>query len=172
MQSDANWCMSMQASQCNARGTTTRGRRQMRDNVKGADICLGRIQRQIIFQYYARLAWWYYMVLCRGLNVSLSFNIQSAVSCPPILWQAKVAITCSLPIDQTKQTKPNQVDGLTLLDQAGQAALQFCQPEDALSFIANATAGTFNQRGMCAHIYYSCLQSAALECKLSIILKV
>ena len=67
---------------------------------------------------------------------------------------------------------PNQVDGLTLLDQAGQAALQFCQPEDALSFIANATAGTFNQRGMCAHIYYSCLKSAALECKLSIILKV
>ena len=56
MQSDANWCMSMQASQCNARGTTTGGMRQMRDNVKGADICLGRIQRQIIFQYYARLA--------------------------------------------------------------------------------------------------------------------
>ena len=32
------------------------GMRQMRDNVKGADICLDRIQRQIIFQYYARLA--------------------------------------------------------------------------------------------------------------------
>ena len=105
MQINANWCMPMQASQCNARGTTTRGRRQMRDNVKGADICLGRIQRQITFQYYARLAWWYYMVLCRGLNVSLSFNIQSAVSCPPILWQAKVAITCSLPIDHQCQTK-------------------------------------------------------------------
>ena len=115
------------------------------------------------------LAWWYYMVLCRGLNVSLSFNIQSAVSCPPILWQAKVAITCSLPIDHQCQTK---LMDYTLLDQAGQAALQFCQPEDVLSFIANATAGTFNQRGMCAHIYYSCLQSAALECKLSIILKV
>ena len=128
-----------------------------------------------------------------GFNVRLPLNIMP-VSCMMVLYGIVPWFECQLIIQYPERgllpsnlvtgqgsyhllspywpPVPNQVDGLTLLDQAGQAALQFCQPEDALSFIANATAGTFNQRGMCAHIYYSCLKSAALECKLSIILKV
>ena len=98
----------MQAKQSNARWVHTGGKRQLRDNVKGAVIRLGWIQRQIIFQYYAGLVCMmpYHMPYCvPWFECQLIIQYpEAAVSCPPILWQAKVAITCSLPIAHLSQS--------------------------------------------------------------------
>ena len=93
VQSRASKCNSMQ---CGHSG----GRRQMRDNVKGADMWPGP-------GFNVRLS--FNIMPCSalrcGMNVSLSFTDWSVTS-PPILCQLKVAITC-LPYSPV----PIHVDG-------------------------------------------------------------